>query len=136
MIITVTIASRVEQEPKQKGEDGDSEDGWDKHRRNLIGQFLYGGFAALRFGNGSDDMRQHRFIAHFLRLEGKAAFAVDGAGIDLGTRLLGNGDRLSAQHFLIDKTAAADDFAIYGNTLSRLHRHRPRCGLPSWGATR
>lgn len=72
--------------PAQQCNDGQGDDGGDKHAGHLVGQLLYGRLAALGFLYHADDLRKHRLFAGLGGAEAKGALLVDGSGVDSAAR--------------------------------------------------
>ena len=106
-------AGRVEHHPCGKGQQGNAHDDGHKDARYAVGQLLYGSFAALSVLYHVDDFGQQRVLSHLFGTEDEAAFLVDGASIDVSTRLFADGHRLATQHAFVHVRFAVDYRSVH-----------------------
>ena len=114
----------IEHHPCGKGQQGDAHDDGDKDTRYAVGQLLYGSLAALSVLHHVDDFGQQRVLSHLFGTEDEAAFLVDGAGIDVDTRLFADGHRFAAQHAFVHVRFAADYRSVHRYPLAGFYQEQ------------
>ena len=107
--------------PGDEGQHRHADDGRHEVARDLVGQALDRGAAALRLGHELDDLRQHGVAPDLLRLDDEAAGLVHGAADHLGADLLGHRHRLAGHHRLVDRAAPLEHGAVDRHLLARAH---------------
>src|SRR5206468_10764574 len=77
-------------------------------------------FPERRAPDETNDVRDHRFLAHLGRLQVDLPLAHDRGGIDGTARTLGARHRLAGEHLLVDRGLSLDDDPVDRDELSRI----------------
>ena len=113
----------AENQPNDKRKNRDSDNHRHENSGNFVHQFLHRRFASLRVLHHVDDVRQHRFLAHFIGAKPKTSLLVDGSGKHLFAFRFSHGHRFAAEHALVHKRIARNHRAVHGNFLARFYQH-------------
>lgn len=107
--------------PCEEGERRHTDHGGHEVTRDLVGQSLDWGAAALGLSHELDDPRQHGVVPDLLRLDHEAAGLVHRPSDRRRPDFLGNRHRLARDHRLVDRAVPLDDDAVDRDLLARPH---------------
>ena len=118
------VAERGRRPPDQPGHErqhGDQDDDGHEPAGHLVGHPLDGRATALRCCHHVDDLGEQRICTDLLGTHHEAAGLVHGPGGDLRPDGLGNRNRLTRHHRLVDVALAFGELAVDRHLLARAH---------------